>query len=103
MWVGESNVLIDASLNTGLRAKLRRLLRQTLCSLFGRKFYYRHWFRRRHGYYPNLRKPVGYNEKLLWLALNADLEALSPFIDRRQLTRFPFGIPAFPVGFQPAQ
>ena len=88
MWVGESNVLIDASLNTGLRAKLRRLLRQTLCGLFGRKFYYRHWFRRRHGYYPNLRKPVGYNEKLLWLALNADLEALSPFTDKWSVRRY---------------
>lgn len=61
---------------------LRRRLRGLACALLGKHLYYTFWFRCRHGYWPRLSKPETLNAKLLWTALNAELEPLYPYVDK---------------------
>lgn len=76
------NYLVDVTQNCHPVTSLFRLCRRVLTSVLGRSIYYRLWFWRRHGYWPNLRDPRRYNEKLLWLSLHSDLESLAPFVDK---------------------
>jgi len=87
MEIGHSNILVDAA-TAGRGAKIRRLARRLLEVAIGPQNYYCLWFRHRHGYFPNLRSPIGYNEKLLWLSLKADLEPLSQFTDKWLVRRY---------------